>query len=99
MCLGIPGQIVAISDAQRQLAIVDVAGVRRSVNVAFIVDAAHPIEDCVGAWVLVHIGFAMGRIDAEEAAHTLAVLGALGETQAEIAAMRASAVQAGTNSP
>ena len=71
MCLGIPGQIVAIVDAQRQLALVDVGGVGRTVNVAFIVDEAHPVDACLGEWVLVHVGFAMSRIDAEEAARTL----------------------------
>jgi hydrogenase expression/formation protein HypC len=87
MCLGIPGQIVAIVDATRQLATVDVGGVRRTINVAFIVDEDHPVQCCVGQWVLVHIGFAMSRIDAQEAEHTLALLTALGEAQAEMAAM------------
>ena len=90
MCLGIPGQIVAIVDAQRQLALVDVGGVRRTVNVAFIVDDTHPVDACLGEWVLVHVGFAMSRIDAEEAARTLALLDELGEAQAEIDLIRAS---------
>jgi len=89
MCLGIPGQIVAIVDAQRQLALVDVGGVRRTVNVAFIVDDTHPVHACLGEWVLVHVGFAMSRIDAEEAARTLALLDQLGEAQAEIDLIRA----------
>ena len=91
MCLGIPGQIVKIDDAQRKLATVDVSGVRRQVNIACIVDDAHPVEACVGDWVLVHVGFAMSRIDAARAAETLAILTALGEAQAEIEAMRRSA--------
>lgn len=89
MCLGIPGQIVAIVDAQRQLALVDVGGARRTVNVAFIVDDTHPVHACLGEWVLVHVGFAMSRIDAEEAARTLALLDQLGEAQAEIDLIRA----------
>ena len=48
MCLGIPGQVVALSDPQNQLAIVDISGVRRPVNMACIVDADHPLEQCVG---------------------------------------------------
>jgi hydrogenase expression/formation protein HypC len=88
MCLGIPGQIVAIDDAGRKLATVAVAGIRRQVNIACIVDAAHPVESCVGDWVLVHVGFAMARIDAAEAAATLRILAELGEAQAELAAMR-----------
>ncbi|MBA2352443.1 MAG: HypC/HybG/HupF family hydrogenase formation chaperone [Burkholderiales bacterium] len=91
MCLGIPGQIVEVSDAERNLAIVDVGGVRRAVNIAFIVNDDHPIASCVGDWVLVHVGFAMSLIDEEEAARTLALLTELGEVQLEIEAMRASA--------
>ncbi|MCB2008632.1 MAG: HypC/HybG/HupF family hydrogenase formation chaperone [Rhodoferax sp.] len=90
MCLGIPGQIVAIVDAQRQLVTVDVGGVRRTINVAFIVDDDHPVQACLGEWVLVHIGFAMSRIDAQEAERTLALLAELGEAQAEMAAMAGS---------
>ena len=97
MCLGIPGQIVAIVDAQRQLALVDVGGVRRTVNVAFIVDDTHPVDACLGEWVLVHVGFAMSRIDAEEAARTLALLDELGEAQAEIDLIRASTAIDGAN--
>ena len=88
MCLGIPGQIVALDPQHAALATVEVAGVRRAVNIACIVDAAHPPASCLGDWVLVHVGFAMSRIDAGEAAQTLALLTELGEAQAEIAAMR-----------
>jgi hydrogenase expression/formation protein HypC len=88
MCLGIPGQIVEISDFARRLAKVEVGGVRREINIACVVDDAHPVEACVGDWVLVHVGFAMSRIDATEAAKTLEVLMQLGEAQAEIEAMR-----------
>ena len=88
MCLGIPGQIIEITDASRQLGKVDVAGVKREINLACIIDDEHPIASCVGDWVLVHVGFAMARIDAEEAAKTLEVLTMLGEAQAEMEAMR-----------
>ena len=74
MCLGIPGQILEISDALQKLAIVDIGGVRRQVNIACIVDDASPIESCVGDWVLVHVGFAMNRIDPQEAQMTLDLL-------------------------
>jgi hydrogenase expression/formation protein HypC len=79
MCLGIPGRIERIEDAARKLAIVNVAGVQRRINLACIVDAAHPVESCVGEWVLVHVGFAMARIDEHEAQKTLALLKELGE--------------------
>lgn len=91
MCLGIPGQIVEITDAEKQLGKVDVAGIKREINLACIVDDEHPIDSCIGDWVLVHVGFAMARIDAEEAAKTLEVLTMLGEAQAEIEAMQQSA--------
>lgn len=88
MCLGIPGQIIEITDADNLLAKVDVGGVKREVNIACIVDAEHRVEQCVGDWVLVHVGFAMSRIDAEEAAKTMALLEQLGEAQDELAAMQ-----------
>jgi hydrogenase expression/formation protein HypC len=90
MCLGIPGRIIEITDAGNKLAVVDVCGVRRQVNLACIVDERHPVEACVGDWVLVHVGFAMSRIDEEEARLTLELLQQLGEAQAEIASMAAS---------
>ena len=98
MCLGIPGQVVDIVDAVSRLARVDIAGVRRQVNMACVVDASHPIEDCVGDWVLVHVGFAMSRIDAEEAEKTLALLAELGEAQAELDAMHESGKANGADS-
>jgi hydrogenase expression/formation protein HypC len=91
MCLGIPGRIVEITDVERKLAVVDVSGVRRPINLACIVDEAHPVASCVGEWVLVHVGFAMSRIDEKQAAETLALLTELGEAQTEIEAMRQSA--------
>lgn len=91
MCLGIPGRILRIDDPARKLATVEVSGVRRQVNVACIVDDAHPIESCVGEWVLIHVGFAMARIDEAEAAETLRILTELGEAQAEVEAMARSA--------
>lgn len=91
MCLGIPGQIVEIVDAGARTAMVSVGGVRRTVNIAFIVDDEHPVESCQGDWVLVHVGFAMSRIDEAEATRTLALLTEMGEVQAELDAMRAAA--------
>ena len=85
MCLGIPGQIVAISDAANMLGVVEVSGVRREIQLACIIDDAHPVEACVGDWVLVHVGFAMSRIDeAEAAATTLALLAELGQIEDEL---------------
>lgn len=90
MCLGVPGQIVRVTDVDNQLAVVEVAGVQREINIACIVDERNPVETCVGAWVLVHVGFAMSRLDEKEARATLALLHELGEAQAEIEALQAS---------
>lgn len=93
MCLGIPGRIVKIDDAGKKLATVDVSGVKRQVNIACIVSDTHSVQDCVGDWVLVHVGFAMSRIDAAEVEQTMKILIELGEAQAEIEAMRQSGIR------
>ena len=90
MCLGIPGRIVKIDDVAKKLATVDVSGIKRQVNIACIVSDDHPVDSCVGDWVLVHVGFAMSRIDEAEVAQTMKILTELGEAQAEIEAMRLS---------
>jgi hydrogenase expression/formation protein HypC len=88
MCLGIPGQIVEIADVAQQRAIADVDGVRREVSVALLGiggddglvlggENADPVT--VGDWVLIHVGFAMSKIDETEATETLRALRALGE--------------------
>lgn len=95
MCLGIPGQIIAVTDEDRMLAMVEISGVQREVNVSCIADDA-PIEQLIGAWTLVHVGFAMSRIDEEEAAHTLQALHALGEVDETLDSMAQSASSPGT---
>lgn len=88
MCVCIPAQVVAITDAAHRLAKVSVAGATREVSLACIVDADHPIESCVGDWVLVHVGFAMSRIDEAEARKTLELLAALGDIEPALAAQQ-----------
>lgn len=90
MCLGIPGRIIAITHRERKLGMVDVSGVQREVNLACIINEDHSLDDAIGDWVLVHVGFAMSRIDEKEAAATLDILTKLGEIIAEHEAMRAS---------
>ncbi len=85
MCLGIPGQIVEITDEARLMAMSDVSGVRREICLAPV--AARPLADLVGEWVLIHVGFAMAVIDADEAAETLEALRGLGEAQETMEAM------------
>jgi hydrogenase expression/formation protein HypC len=77
MCLAIPGQIVEIVDVENQLAKVEIGGVRRGVNIGML-DGIQ-----VGDWVLVHVGFAMSKIDEKKAAETLQILQDLGAYQEE----------------
>ena len=79
MCLGIPGQLVEIVDVDSFTMKVDIGGVKRSVNVQCIVNDGQTISDCLGEWVLVHVGFAMARIDEAEARQTLRLIQELGE--------------------
>ena len=67
MCLGIPGQVVEIVDAEQSLAKVDVNGVRRNISIRLLADDNLQVGD----WVLVHVGFAMAKIDEHEAKLTL----------------------------
>lgn len=78
MCLGIPGEIVEITDSERKLAMVDISGVRREVNVTC-VTTNNALDDLVGQWTLIHVGFAMSLIDEAEAALTLKALHELDE--------------------
>lgn len=87
MCLGIPGQIVEITDETRLMALADVSGVKREVNVAPILTGT--LDELIGTWALIHVGFAMAVIDEEEAAATLQALHDLGETQEAHEAMAA----------
>lgn len=91
MCLGIPGRIVALQDSARKIALVDVGGVQRPINIACIVGPENPIEACVGQWVLIHVGFAMARLDERQARETLALLTRIGEAQEQLDAMAESA--------
>ena len=72
MCLAIPGQITEVVDEEHRLARVDVAGVRRTINVGLLDGVG------VGDWVLVHVGFALSRVDEREAAETLGLLKEMG---------------------
>jgi len=89
MCLGIAGQIVSITDSDRQMAMADVSGVKREVSLAPVAD--RPLADLVGTWVLIHVGFAMAVIDEDEAAETLEALRGLGEAQETLEQIAASA--------
>lgn len=90
MCLGIPAQIVAVEDREGGLATVDVSGVRRAVSVALVDEPGAPIE--AGDWVLVHVGFALARIDEEQARETLELLRRGAELQRELEEIREGTV-------
>jgi hydrogenase expression/formation protein HypC len=92
MCLAIPGRILEIVDESNRLAKVDVAGVQRTVNIGLL-DADGPgvgVDD----WVLIHVGFALSKVDEEEAAATLSLLQGMGEDyEAELEELKASIIE------
>lgn len=75
MCLGIPGQIVDIVDDENSIAKVNVSGVKRNVSIALV--RPEGIEP--GDWVLIHVGFAMSKIDESEAQETMKTLNSMGD--------------------
>ncbi len=83
MCLGIPGRIIDITDANNALGVVDISGVKREVNLGCVLPDGD-LSDLIGCWVLVHVGFAMSLIDEEEAQKTLSLLMELGEFTDEL---------------
>lgn len=78
MCLAIPGKIVELLSEDRDLAMVDIMGVRRKVDLGLLQEE-HPTT---GDWVLIHVGFAMSKISEADAVDTLRMLNELGEAQA-----------------
>jgi hydrogenase expression/formation protein HypC len=92
MCLAIPGQVVELVDEPNRLAKVDVAGVRRNVNIGLLDadgEGARP-----GDWVLIHVGFAMSKVDEEEAQATLGLLQRMGEAyDQELEDLKASVIE------
>jgi hydrogenase expression/formation protein HypC len=79
MCLAIPGMIVEITDAENRIAKVEVGGVKRSVNIGMLDE--HDTK--VGDYVLIHVGFAMSKVDEQQAQETLRTLQELGQYQEE----------------
>ena len=79
MCLGVPGQIVEFLDPTHHLAKAEISGVRRAINVGLLI----PDGLEVGDWVLIHVGFALSKIDEDEARRTIEFLEQLGSDYAE----------------
>ncbi|GGK75973.1 hydrogenase assembly protein HupF [Sphaerisporangium melleum] len=92
MCLGIPGEIVEILSDRPDLAKVDVSGVRRAINIGLL--EGEPLAP--GDWVLIHVGFALSKIDEAEARSALDFLESIGQAyEDEIAALRDSVIEQG----
>ena len=92
MCLAIPGQVLEVVDEEKRVAKVDVAGVQRNVNIGLLdgdEDGAQP-----GDWVLIHVGFALSKVDEEEANATLRLLRGMGEAyEQELEDLKASVIE------
>ncbi|MGH2909833.1 MAG: HypC/HybG/HupF family hydrogenase formation chaperone [Solirubrobacteraceae bacterium] len=92
MCLAIPGQVIELVDELNQIAKVEVVGVRRNINVSLLEqdgDGARP-----GDWVLIHVGFALSKVDEEEAQATLGLLQRMGEDyERELEELKASVIE------
>jgi hydrogenase expression/formation protein HypC len=92
MCLAIPGQIIDIADEANRLARVDVAGVRRTINIGLLDDEDEGVAP--GDWVLIHVGFAISEVDEDEAIATRRQLERMGEDyEAELEELRASVIE------
>jgi hydrogenase expression/formation protein HypC len=92
MCLAIPGQVRAIVDEQNRLAKVDVAGVLRNVNIGLLDGNGDGVE--AGDWVLIHVGFAMSKVDEEEAQATLDLLQRMGDAyEQELEDLKTSVIE------
>ena len=92
MCLGIPGQVVEWVDRGNQIAKAEVSGVRRAINVGLLAEGPDAVD--IGDWVLIHVGFAMSKIDEQEAQATLEFLTELGAPfEEEMADLRSSAIE------
>ncbi|MBV8953125.1 MAG: HypC/HybG/HupF family hydrogenase formation chaperone [Solirubrobacterales bacterium] len=92
MCLAIPGQVVELVDPANQIAKVDVVGVRRNINVSLLAGGNDEVKR--GDWVLIHVGFAISRVDEEEALATRELLERMGqEYEQELEELKASVIE------
>ena len=92
MCLAIPGRILEIVDEPNRLAKVDVAGVQRTINIGLL--DADGSGAGVDDWVLIHVGFALSKVDEEEAEATLSLLRGMGKDfETELQELRESLIE------
>ncbi|HZU15695.1 MAG TPA: HypC/HybG/HupF family hydrogenase formation chaperone [Candidatus Dormibacteraeota bacterium] len=90
MCLAVPGRVLELVDEERQIAKVEVAGVRRNVSIGLLTGDERPRP---GDYVLIHVGFALTRIDEQEALETQRVLESLGQAYLdEVEQIKASSI-------
>ncbi len=90
MCLGIPGEVIEFLPDQPDLAKVDVSGVKRVINIGLLADE----KVSAGDWVLIHVGFALSKIDEAEAAAALQFLEGIGQAyEDELAALAESRIE------
>ena len=90
MCLGIPGEVIELHPEQADLAKVNVSGVRRMINIGLLSDDP-PVP---GEWVLIHVGFALSKIDEQEAAAALQYLEGIGQAyEDELTALKESVIE------
>jgi hydrogenase expression/formation protein HypC len=88
MCLAIPGRVIEFVDEANRLAVVDVVGVQRTVNVGLL-DDVEPDD-----WVLIHVGFALSKVDQDEAQATLKLLQGMGaEYEQELEELKGSLIE------
>ncbi len=92
MCLAIPGQVVEVVDEANRLAKVDVAGVRRNVNIGLLDEDGNSAVP--GDWVLIHVGFAISKVDEDEALATRRLLEGMGaDYEQELEELKASVIE------
>jgi hydrogenase expression/formation protein HypC len=92
MCLAIPGEVLEVVDEANRLAKVDVAGVRRNVNIGLLDEDGEGVGP--GDWVLIHVGFAISKVDEEEALATRRLLEGMGaDYELELEELKASAIE------
>jgi hydrogenase expression/formation protein HypC len=92
VCLAIPGRVIEVVDEANRLALVDIAGVRRTVNIGLL--DAEGTGAGPGDWVLIHVGFALSIVDEQEAAATLALLQGMGaDYEQELEELKASIIE------
>jgi hydrogenase expression/formation protein HypC len=92
VCLAIPGQVIKVVDDANRLAQVDVAGVKRTVNIGLLDDGLDGVG--TGDWVLIHVGFAISKVDEQEALETRRLLEGMGQDyEQELEELKASAIE------